>query len=325
MKAQMKIVSTFVALAAAAAAAATAAAQGYPSRAVRVVVPFSPGGVADVIARTVAPKLAEAWGQPVVIENRPGAGGSVGASAVARSPADGHTLLVHASGYAINAAINPSLPYDPRKDLVEVAALASQPMVLVVGTVSGLRSVADLIAAARRRPGQTNYGSAGAGTGTHFNAEKFRIAAGFDAVHIPYKGGAEAIQDTIAGRITFTFTTVTAALPHIPDGRVLALGVSSARRTSLLPEVPTIAEAGLPGFEYSFWNGLWAPAATSAELVDKISRDVARVLAMQEVRERLTRLGAEPMSMTPAEFARFVRSEIEDSARIARTAGIGLQ
>jgi tripartite-type tricarboxylate transporter receptor subunit TctC len=260
----------------------------------------------------------------VVVENRTGAGGSVGAMAVARSPADGYTLLVHSSGYALNTAINPALPYDPRRDFVEVAPLASQPMVLVVGA-SGPTSVAELVAAARKAPGQVSYGSAGIGSGAHFNSEKFRIAAGIEVLHVPYKGGAEAIQDTIAGRIGFTFNTVTLALPHIREGRLRVLAVSSAQRSGLLPATPTVAESGIPGFEYTFWNGLWAPAGTPAAVVQKISLDLARVVTAPDVRERLATLGAEPMSMAPEEFARFVRAEIEDAARIARAAGIRLQ
>lgn len=306
------------------AAAPGAFAQSYPAKPVRVIVAFSPGGVTDIIARTLTPKLAELWGQPVVVENRPGAGGSVAAGLVARAPADGYLLLVHSSGYAVNAALNPSLPYDPRKDFVDVAPLASQPMLLVVAPASGVTTVQGLIARARARPGQLHYGSAGIGSGAHLNAEKFKIAAGLDVVHVPYKGGAEAIHDTIAGRLAFTFNTITLALPHIREGRLVPLGVSGAQRSELLPAVPTIAST-VPGFEYSFWNGLWAPAGTPAHVVERIARDIANILAAADVRERLARLGAEPMSMSPAEFARFVRAEIEDSARIARAAGITLQ
>ena len=304
--------------------AGSACAQNWPARPVRVIVAFSPGGVTDVIARVVAPKLAELWGQGVVVENRAGAGGSVGALAVARAPADGHTLLVHSSGYALNPAINPSLPYDP-KEFVDVAPLASQPMLLVVSPASQISNVEQLIALARSRPGEVNYGSAGIGSGAHFNSEKFRIAAGIDVVHVPYKGGAEAIHDTIAGRLTFTFNTITLALPHIRERRVVVLGVSSARRSALLPETPTIAETGMPGFEYTFWNGLWAPAGMPRELVQKVNADIGRVVQMPDVRERFAGLGAEPMAMTPEEFARFVKSEIDDAARIARAAGIKVQ
>jgi tripartite-type tricarboxylate transporter receptor subunit TctC len=305
--------------------AACAFAQSFPAKPVRVVVAFSPGGVTDIIARTIGGKLAELWGQPVVIENRPGAGGSIAAVAVSRAPADGTMLLVHSSGYAINAALNPALPYDPRKDLVDVAPLGSQPMLLVVSPASGIASVRDLIAAAKAKPGELAYGSAGIGSGAHLNGEKFRIAAAVDVLHVPYKGGAEAIQDTIAQRLGFTFNTVTLALPHIREGRLRPLGVSSAQRSALLPDVPTIAEAGVPGFEFSFWNGLWAPAGTPPQIVERIARDVARAVAQPDVRERFANLGAEAMDMTPAQFSRFVQNEIEDAARIGRAAGIKLQ
>ena len=308
-----------------AAVALSAQAQTYPTKPVRVIVAFSPGGVTDIIARTLMPKLADLWGQPVVVENRAGAGGSLAALVVKSAAADGSVLLVHSSGYAINAAINPSLPYDPNKDFVAVAHMGSQPQVLVVNPASGYRSVRDLIAAAKAKPGDISYGSAGIGSGGHFNAELFRIAAGVEVLHVPYKGGVDAINDTAAGRLSFTFNTLTLALPFIRDGRVRVLAVSSAQRTSLLPEVPTVAESGLPGFEYTFWNGLWAPAGLPAPVADKIARDLAQVMASADVRERFARLGAEPAAMTPAEFAKFVKSETENAERVARISGIRAQ
>jgi tripartite-type tricarboxylate transporter receptor subunit TctC len=198
-------------------------------------------------------------------------------------------------------------------------------MVLVVGANSPIKTVNELLAAAKARPGEVAYGSAGIGSGAHFNGEKFRIAAGVEVLHVPYKGGADAINDTMAGRLTFTFNTVTLALPFIRDGRLLALGVSSRNRSALLPAAPPIAEAGIPGFEFTFWNGLWAPAGTPAFVVDRINRDVMRVMEMPDVVERFAKLGAEPMRMAPVEFARFVRSEIDDASRIAQTAGIRAQ
>ena len=300
-------------------------AQTYPTKPVRVVVAFSPGGVTDIIARSVMPKLAELWGEPVVVENRAGAGGSIGAVAVAHSPADGSVLLVHSSGYAINAAITPSLPYDPYKDFVAVAHLGSQPQVLVVNPASPYKSVAALVAAAKAKPGGLTYGSAGIGSGAHFNAEKFRIAAGIEVLHIPYKGGSDAINDTAAGRLDFTFNTLTLALPFIRDGRVRVLGVSSSQRSKLLPELPTIAESGVPGFEFTFWNGLWAPAGTPAPIVEKIAHDVAQVMASTDVRERFARLGVENVMMNPAAFGRFVHDEIDNAERVARISGIKAQ
>jgi len=301
------------------------AAAQYPARPVRLVVAFTAGGVTDIVARTLAPRLAGLWDQPVVVENRPGAGGALAATIVARAPADGSMLLVHSSGYAINAAITPQLPYDPRRDFVAVAPLASQPMLLVVHPGSGIHDVAGLIALAKAHPGEVTYGTAGIGSGAHFNAEKFAMAAGLQLVHVPYKGGAEAINDTVAGRLVFTFNTITLALPFIRDGRVRLIGVSAPERSRLLPEAPTIAEQGLPGFEFTFWNGLWAPAGTPAAVATKIAADLAQVVATPDVRERLASLGAEPMAMTPPQFARFVKSEIDSAERIARAAGIRTQ
>src|SRR5438105_12749385 len=304
---------------------AFAQAHAFPNKPVRVIVAFTPGGVTDIVARTLMPKLGELWGQPVVVENRPGAGGTVAAVAVARATPDGSTLLVHSAGYAINAALSQTLPYDPQRDFVHVAPLASQSMLLVVSPASSVRSVAELIAAAKARPGELAYGSAGIGSGGHFSAEKFRIAAGIDVLHVPYKGGADAINDTMAGRLAFTFNTITLALPYIRDGRLRVLAVTSPERSSLLPEVPTIAESGVPGFEFTFWNGLWAPARTPPAVVEKIAHDLAQIVATPDMRERLTRLGAEPMAMTSAEFARFVRTEVEIAERIVRSSGIKAQ
>lgn len=317
----MKIVAALVAALALLGLAANAAGQGYPAKPVRAIVGFSPGGVTDIIARIVSPRLAELWGQPVVVENRPGGTGVIAASLVARSSPDGYTLFVH-GGYPENAALHGNLPYDPLKDFVHVAPLARQPFVLVASPAAGVKTVAELVALAKTRPGELNYGSAGIGSGTHLAAEKFRHAVGIDAVHVPYKGGADAIANTVAGRITYGFSTITVTLPHIREGRLVALAVSSARRSSLLPDVPTVAEAAVPRFEHTFWVGVWAPAGTPPDLADKISRDAARALATPDVRERLASLGSEPMSMTPAEFERFVRDEIEETTRLVKAAGI---
>jgi tripartite-type tricarboxylate transporter receptor subunit TctC len=270
-------------------------------------------------------KLSEMWGQPVVIDNRPGAGGTIGASVVAKSPPDGYTLLVHSAGHAYNASIYPNLPYDTVKDFVEIAPVAGQPNVLVVARDSGIKSVADLIARAKKQPGALNFGSAGNGSGTHINAEKFKLAAGIDVVHVPYKGTPEALTDTIAGRITYFFSPISAALPYVKEGSLVALGVSTAKRASALPDIPTIAESGLAGFDYNLWVGLFAPAGTPADIVDKISHDLARALQQPEVKERLVSLGAEAMPMSPAEFKRFVHDEIEGSAKVIKAAGIKIQ
>jgi tripartite-type tricarboxylate transporter receptor subunit TctC len=299
--------------------------QGYPNKPVKIVVPFTAGSATDILARNVGQKLSELWGQPVVIENRPGAGGTIGAAVVAKSPPDGYTLLVHSAAQAVNPAIYPTLPYDTVKDFVEVATLGGQPNVLVVAPATGYKSVADLIADAKKKPGALNFASAGTGSGTHVNGEKFKLAAGIDVVHIPYKGTPEALTDTLTGRVTYFFSPISAALPNIREGKLVALGVSTAKRSSALPNVPTIAESGLPGFDYNLWIGMYAPAGTPNDVVDKINADVARALASSEVRERLAALGAEPMLMSPAEFRKFMRDEMDDLAKVVKAAGIKAQ
>ncbi|MEO8755405.1 MAG: tripartite tricarboxylate transporter substrate binding protein [Casimicrobiaceae bacterium] len=306
-------------------AATLAHGQAFPGKPVKIVVPFTAGSATDILARNVGQKLGELWGQPVVIENRPGAGGTIGAAIVAKSPADGYTLMVHSAAQAVKPAIYPDLPYDTRKDFVEVATLGGQPNVLVVAPATGYKSVADLVAAAKKAPGTLNYGSAGTGSGTHINGEKFKLAAGIDVLHIPYKGTPEALTDTMAGRVTYFFSPISAALPNVKEGKLIALGVSTGKRASTLPNVPTIAESGLPGFDYNLWIGMFAPAGTPAEVVDKINADVTRVLQMPDLRERLAALGAEPMVMTPGEFRKFMRDEIEESAKVVKAAGIKAQ
>ena len=300
-------------------------AQSYPTKPVRIVVPFTAGSATDILARTVGQKLSELWGQPVVIDNRPGAGGTIGAAIVAKSPGDGYTLLVHSAAHAYNPAIYSNLTYDTIKDFVEVVPLAGQPNVLVVAPSTGMKTVADLIAAAKQKPGALNFGSAGNGSGTHINGEKFKLAAGIDVLHIPYKGTPEALTDTMAGRVTYFFSPISAALPQVREGKLVALGVSTAKRSSVLPSVPTVAESGLPGFDYNLWVGMFAPASTPADLVERINKDVLRALATPEAKERLAALGADAMPMTPAEFKKFVQDEIADSGKVIKAAGIMVQ
>jgi tripartite-type tricarboxylate transporter receptor subunit TctC len=299
--------------------------QGYPNRPVHVVVPFTAGSATDILARTFGQKLSEIWSQSVIVENRPGAGGTIGAALVAKAPPDGYTLLVHSAAQAYNPSIYPSLPYDTAKDFVAIAPLAGQPNVLVVAPAAGIQTVAELIAQAKQKPGQLNFASAGTGSGTHINGEKFKLAAGIDVVHIPYKGTPEALTDTMAGRVTYFFAPISAALPLVRDGKLRALAVSTAKRSSVLPNVPTIAESGLPGFDYSLWVGMFAPAGTPAAVVERIARDLQATAQAAEVKERLAALGAEPMPMTPSEFEQFVAVEIVDSAKVIKAAGIRAQ
>lgn len=280
---------------------AAAFAQDYPAKPVKVIVPFTEGSATDLFARIVSKKLSELWGQPVAVENRAGAGGTLGADVVAKSAPDGYTLLVNSSAHAANAALYSKLPYDPQKDFVEIAPIATQPFILVVGATSGIKSVSELVAMAKAKPGQIKFGSAGTGSGTHFCAEKFRLAAGIDVVHVPYKGGPEANAATIAGDVTYWFPPLAMALKNVKEGKLLALGVASAKRSGALPEAPTMAEAGV-SLEDANWFGVWAPAGIPAGVADKLAKDVARAVASPDVREQLVKLGAEPMSMTPAEF-----------------------
>jgi len=312
-----------VALAAGMSIAGGAVAQSYPARPVHVIVPFSPGSGIDAIgARPVMQKLAEMWGQPVIVENRTGAGGTIGTASVAKAPADGYTLLVNSAAHVTNPLLYSNPPYDAAKDFVVVAPLVRLPNVLVVAPSMGIKSLPELIALAKAKPGQLNFASSGTGTGTHFTAEKFKLVAGIDVEHIPYKGGPEAMTDVMTGRVTYWLPSIGTALPFIQGGKLVALAVTSRQRSAALPNVPTLAESGLAGFDDALWMGMWAPAGTSAAIVDKIAQDIARAFAMPDLRERLASNVAEPMDITPAEFARFIRTETEAAARVIKAAGI---
>ena len=302
-----------------------AAATDYPTKVVRMIEPFGAGSGPEVIATAVSRKLGELWGQPVTVENHPGAGSTAAPAMVAKSPPDGYTLLVHTNAHAYSAALVTNLPYDPLADFVPVAPLTTQSYVLVTGETTALATVSALIAAAKARPGGLRFGSTGVGTGTHLGIEKFNLAAGIDATHVPARGSdaiADIILNTIAGRTDYALSPIPTTLPHIRAGSLLPLGVSSARRSSALPDVPTVAEAGVPGFDFPIWYGIWAPAATPAGVVQKLAEDIARALSDPAVRASLAKHGGEPMSMTQPDFTRFVLGESESAARIIEAAGI---
>ena len=299
-----------------------AAAQDFPNRPVRIVVAFTPGSSTDIIGRAVAAKLQEMWGQPVVVENRAGAGGTVGSEFVVRAEPDGYTLLANSSAHAANPGIYKEMRYDTMRDFVNLALLGGGPNVLIVGPESGWKTLSDFVKAAKAAPGKLNFSSAGVGSGTHFNLEKLKIAAGIDVVHVPYKGTPEAIGDTIANRVCCYWAPLNAALPHVNGGRAVALAISSAQRSPLLPNVPSVAEQGYPGFDYTLWVGLWGPAKMPADVAAKINKDANAALASADLRERLSKLGTVPGNLTIPQFTEFVRKEIEETSKILQAAGI---
>jgi tripartite-type tricarboxylate transporter receptor subunit TctC len=294
----------------------------FPSRPLRIIVPFTPGSVTDVMGRSVSDKLAANLGQPVVVENRPGAGGTIGIAQVAKSPPDGYTLVVVSAGYAVNPVIYENLPYDSAKDLAGVIPLGNLPSVLFVSPAIGVKSVQELIALAKAKPGTLNYPSAGIGSASHVNAEKFRAVTGINAVHVPLKGAPEMITETMAGRTQFGTVGISAAQSAIRDGRLIALAVSSKKRAPNLPDVPTVAEAGVPGAEFDFWIGVLAPGQTPRPIIHKLHAEFDRALQSPEVRDRHAKLGADPMPMSPEQFDAQMREDLATLGALLRKAGV---
>ncbi|MBM3538227.1 MAG: tripartite tricarboxylate transporter substrate binding protein [Alphaproteobacteria bacterium] len=303
--------------------ASTAAAQSYPNRPIKVIVPFVPGTGTDTMGRAMVDAIQPALGQPMVVENRSGAGGSIGANAVAKAVPDGYTLLATSAGHAANPAIYKSLPFDTVEDFVAVAPLAFQPNVLIIAPSRGLKTVQELVAYGKANPGKLTYGSAGIGSGTHLNAEKFRNAAGgYDAVHVPYRGSTEAFPDIMTGRTDYFFSPISAALQLIRAGNLLALGVSSAERSPVLPDVPTTVEAGVPNSEFVLWYGLLAPKGTPREIVQRLHAEVNKALQSAEMKARLGAVGATPWVATSEQFHAHIRKEVQDNIKLAAAAGI---
>lgn len=303
-----------------------AMAQAYPSKPLRLVIPFTPGGSTDVLGRSIGQRLSLAWNQPVVVENIPGAGGSLGAERVAKSPADGYTLLMgHIGTLALNPSLYPRLGYDPLRSFTPVAWVARVPNVLVVHESVPARTLAELVALAKARPGQLAYGSGGNGSAAHITMEYLKLQTGTSLLHIPYRGTAPAVNDLLAGQVQVLFTGAPALLPHIKSGKIRALAVSSPRRIALLPEVPTVAETGVSGtkgFEADQWYGIAAPAGTPAEVVAVLNQQVNRSLDSAEVRTRLAAEGAEPTPATPQAFGQLIASEITRWERVIKAARI---
>ena len=302
-------------------AVASATAQAaYPSKVIKIIVPFTAGSATDIMARIVGEKLTTSMGQPVVVENRPGAGGTLGASQVAKSEPDGYTLLVVSTGHVVNPALYANLNYDTLGDFVGVSPLAAVPSVLVVGASSPIKNMAELIATAKAKPGQLNFASAGVGSATHVNAEKFRAQANIQVTHIPFKGTPETLVEISAGRVDFMFTPVLSSIPSIRDNRMRALAVSTAKRSSALPDTPTVAEAGLPGFVFDFWIGMLAPAKTPKAIVNKLNAEVRNILQLPDVKDRLSKLGADPMTMSSEQFDAYIKEDFTTLGAVMKSA-----
>jgi tripartite-type tricarboxylate transporter receptor subunit TctC len=298
------------------------AAQGYPTKPVRLVAPFAPGGATDVLARLVAQKLGERWRQQVIVDNRPGAGGNIGAEIAARSAPDGYTLLVAGAPHAINMTLFTRLSYDLQKDLVGVNRIAGYPSAIVVHPSLPVKNVKELIALARKRPGELNFGSPGPGSPNRLAIELFMIMAKTKLVHIPYKGGSgQMVVDLLAGHVQLASIGLPPSMAYIEAGKLRAIAVTSTRRSPLLPAVPTVSESGLPGFDVTSWYGVFAPAALPKNLVAKINGDIAAILDTPYMKQRLDKLGADPAPMSPEDFAKYVRAEVEKWAKVVKASG----
>lgn len=306
----------------AALALAASQALAYPTKPVRAIISFTPGSSTDIVGRLVMAKVAEYWGQPVVAENRAGAGGSIGSNVVATAAPDGYTLLINSSAHAVNPAIYAQLPYDTLKAFVDVAPLTSQPNVLVVGVNSPHKSVMDLVNFAKANPGKINFGHAGIGSGTHLNTERFLAAADIKVTQIPFKGTPEVVAAILSNSVDCYWAPISAALANVKSGKLRPLAVSTPKRNPQMPEVPTTGEAGVKGADSPLWFGVWAPAGTPADIVAKVNADVRRALADPGVKEKLANLGNDSMDMSPQDFAKFVREEIDTYGRVVRAAGI---
>jgi tripartite-type tricarboxylate transporter receptor subunit TctC len=299
-----------------------AAAQNYPSKTIMAVIPFAPGNANDVVARIVLDQLQRQLGHPIVIENRAGAGGTTGVAFAAKSAPDGYTLLVHSSTFSASYSLYKTLPYDTFNDFAAVAPFGVQPMVLVAAPSKGWKTAGELVAAGKANPGKLNFASAGVGAASHLAAERFRVSAGFTAQHIPFRGPVEALTEVLTGRVDYYFLPVAAALPQILDGKVVALAVSTAKRAAALPNVPTTAEAGLKDAAYVFWNGLFVPAKTPREIVNRLYQETEKALAVPSVQERLAKIGQDPAPMTPEEFDKYFREDVLATAKLMKEVGV---
>jgi len=304
------------------AAPAWAQANAFPTKPIRIIVPYPPGGLVDPVARVLAQKLTEAWGQPVVIDNKPGAGTILGTQQLAKAAPDGYTVILASSNHAVNPAMHEKLPYDSVKDFVPITLVATIPMMLTVHPSMPVSSVPELVALLKKQPGKYNFSSTGNGGTTHLAGELFKSMTGVDIVHVPHKGSGPSVMSVMAGESHMTFDTVYLQLPQVREGKLRALAVSTSKRTQLAPDVPTVSESGPTGFEAYTWIGFLAPAGTPGEIVQKWHQEIVRILQMPEIRNRQISQGLEPVGSTPEQFSAFIRTEMDKWARVTRQAGI---
>jgi tripartite-type tricarboxylate transporter receptor subunit TctC len=315
---------TLAACAAAAPFAASAQA-GYPNKPIRVVVPFAAGSTTDIIARAIADKMSQSMGQQLVVENRGGASGTIGQAAVAAAVPDGYTIMVHSSSHTVSPHTFAKLPFDTVNDFIPVTPISSTPNVLVISPSKNIRTLQELLAYGRANPGKLNFASAGQGSATHLNAEKFKLAARLEAQNIPFKGSAEAVTEVMAGRVDYYFSPIAPVIGQIRNGQLVPLAVGSPKRAAALPTVPTTAEAGVPGSEFNFWIGMFAPGKTPAAIVNRLQDEVVKALNTPEVKERFATLGADAWTLEPAQFDAYVRDEIKSNAALVKAAGLAVQ
>ncbi len=294
----------------------------YPNKPIRVIVPFAAGSTTDIIARAITDKMAANLGQPLVVDNRGGASGTIGQAAVASAAPDGYTLMIHSSSHTVSPSTFAKLPFDTAGDFAGVTPISSLSNVLVIAPSRNIRTLQELLAAARAKPGSLNFASAGQGSATHLNAEKFKMAANIQATNIPFKGSAEAVTEVIAGRVDYYFSPVAPVIGQIKNGQLLALAVGSPRRSSALPDVPTTAEAGVPGSEFNFWIGMMVPAKTPRDIVNRLNDEVVKALASPEVKERFAKLGADAWTLKPEQFDAYIKDEIASNAKLVKAAGL---
>lgn len=295
--------------------------ENFPSKPIRMLVPFSAGSTTDFAARLLGQKMTENWGQQVVVDNRPSAGGVIASETLLAAPPDGYSLMLVSIGHAVNASLYSKLPYNTVRDFAGITLVADTPTVLVVTPSLGLKTVKDLVDLAKSRPGKMNYASAGVGSGAHINAEQFKLAAGIDIVHVPFKGTPEALTNTISGSTTFFFSPITGAVALVKSGKIGALAVSTKDRSPVLPDLPSASEVGIPGFEFNLWTGLVGPGKLPKDVKDKINKEAVRILALADVKERMLTQGATPHPMTPSQFDAFIKSEVERLAKVVKASG----